>query len=167
MKNIEKQVVLLIVEGDSEEVLLFERLRELFESYNIRFKVYNGDILYESNKMRKSIKSVIGDVVKDFLNKNKFKTKDLLAVLHIVDTDGCLIADEQVVVDEEQGENTIYYPGCISVKNSSQQAFIRRRNKERKKPKYPSYAYNRNNLTEQYQLSNVLFFKKFRTCYFR
>lgn len=91
-----KKVVLLIVEGFSEEVLLYGSLRQEFQQYDIQFEIQRGDVLFSFNKNRKSIKGIIGDIVKEFLNKRKFKWSDILGVLHIIDTDGCLIPSENV-----------------------------------------------------------------------
>lgn len=131
MRKFEKKVVLLIVEGNSEESLLFDRLRDLFEQHSIRFRVYGGDILYDLRRRRKSVKGVIGDTVKEFIAKNKFKTDDIFAVLHIIDTDGCLIGENDVKVDENQGKLTLYNQENISVASEIQRERIIERNKQR------------------------------------
>lgn len=127
-----KKVVILIVEGDSDEALLIERLKELFNNHEIRFEPQRGDILYDLNKRRRPIKEVIGDTVKEVLLKRKFKPANILAVLHIIDTDGCLINEENVIVKDSQTDKTIYEEGCISVCSEGQKVNICSRNSERK-----------------------------------
>lgn len=125
-----KKVVLLIVEGFSEEALLFERLHEMFNSFNIHFEVQRGDILFIKDN-RRNIKATVGNVVNKTLQKRKFKKSDILAVLHIVDTDGCFITNNHVVVNNEQKKNTVYSDNKISVKNEGQKCFIEGRNVQR------------------------------------
>lgn len=132
MKN-KKKVVLLIVEGDSEESLLYNRLRTLFKQHEIFFEVQRGDILFGFNKTKNPIKGLIGDKVKQFLNERKFKVDDMLAVLHIIDTDGCLIEDNSVVIDETQESFTRYKESCITVSSEKQRQYILWRNEERKR----------------------------------
>ena len=75
-----KKVVLLIVEGSCEEVLLNNRLRGLFEQHHIRFHIHHGDILYDLSKPDEPIKSVIGNAVKEFMLKSKFRSEDVFCV---------------------------------------------------------------------------------------
>ena len=133
MKKNNKKVVLLIVEGDSEESFLIDSLRESFEQHRIRFSVYGGDILYDLSKGKKAIKSIVGDTVKEFMLKNKFKVDDLFAVLHIIDTDGCFISKEDIVVDENQETLTLYHLESISVKSDTQKGKIAERNEQKSK----------------------------------
>ena len=70
MKN-DKKVILLIVEGDSEESFLIDALRNTFEQHRIHFSVYGGDVLYDLSKGKKPIKSIIGDTVKEFVVNEK------------------------------------------------------------------------------------------------
>jgi hypothetical protein len=129
MKN--KKVVLLIVEGECEEILLTERLRELFKQHQIIFEVQRGDILFNFKEYRKPIKSIIGDKVKETLIKRKFKKEDILAILHIIDTDGCLIAEDKIVINEAQEASIYYQQEQIIVPDEKQKESIITRNKLR------------------------------------
>lgn len=126
-----KRVILLIVEGNCEESLLFDRLRTIFSKHEIRFHVEHGDILHDINRKNSSIKSVIGNTVKAFILKNKFKASDILAVIHIIDTDGCFISDDEIVINEAQERLTLYQEDMISVTNEKQKELIIKRNMER------------------------------------
>jgi len=131
MTIIRRKVVLLIVEGSCEEVLLNNRLRALFEQYNIRFHIQHGDILYDLSKPDEPIKSVIGNAVKEFMIKSKFRSEDVFCVLHIIDMDGCFIPDEAIVIDKTQKELTIYHADKITVPHDKQKQQIATRNEER------------------------------------
>lgn len=126
-----RKVVLLIVEGSCEEVLLNNRLRGLFEQHNIRFHIQHGDILYDLSKPDEPIKSVIGNAVKEFMIKSKFRPEDVFCVLHILDMDGCFIPEEAIVIDETQKELTVYHKDKISVRHDKQKKQIAARNTER------------------------------------
>ena len=126
-----KKVVLLIVEGESDETLLIDRLRELFKEHDIRFEPQRGDILYDIKNQRKPIKDIIGETVKGILIKRKFKPSDILAVIHIIDTDGCLIPENNVVIDNQQEVLTLYQNNCISVPSETQRNNILARNETR------------------------------------
>lgn len=125
-----KKVVIIIVEGDSDEILLIDRLKELYTNYEIRFESQRGDILYKE-KSRKSIKSEVGDVVKSIITKRKYKTNDILAVLHIMDTDGCFVKNENIIIDKEQKQKTLYKLNSINVSSEKQKENIEKRNKQR------------------------------------
>jgi len=131
MANNRKKVVILIVEGESDEVLFIDRLRDLFKEHEIRFEPQHGDILYDAKRQGKAIKEIIGETVKEILIKRKFKPNDILAIIHIIDTDGCLISEEKVIIDKEQQAMTFYQNACISVPNERQRDNILTRNKNR------------------------------------
>jgi hypothetical protein len=131
MASNRKRVVLLIVEGESDETLLIDRLRELFKEHDIRFEPQHGDILYDIKKQGKPIKDIIGETVKEVLIKRKYKPSDILAVIHIIDTDGCLIPEDKVVIDNQQEVLTFYQNNCISVPNGDQRNNILTRNEIR------------------------------------
>lgn len=131
MAKTRKKVVLLIVEGESEETLLIDRLRELFRDHEIRFEPQRGDILYDGKRQMKPIKEVIGDTVKEILIKRKFKQSDILAIIHIIDTDGCLIPEDSIVLDSQQEALTYYKNTNISVQSETQMNNILNRNNMR------------------------------------
>jgi hypothetical protein len=126
-----KKVVLLIVEGSCEEVLLYNRLRCLFEQHNIRFHIQRGDILYDLDRPEEPIKSVIGNAVNGFMMKSKFRPEDVFCVLHIVDMDGCFIPDDAIVIEDTQKELTIYHEDRITVPHEKQKQQIATRNADR------------------------------------
>lgn len=131
MKQTSKKIVLLLVEGDSEEILLFNRLQELFQQNHIRFRVEHGDMLYNINSQQKSSKSIVGDRVKDYLRTYKLKESDILCVLHIVDIDGIFLSHDRIVIDTEISQLTFYEPEYILVKNEKQKERIQIRNEKR------------------------------------
>jgi len=128
MTNSKKKVVLLIVEGSCEEVLLYNRLRSLFEQHNIRFHIQRGDILYDLDKPKEPIAFVIDNAVKEFMIKSKFRSDDIFCVVHIIDMDGCFIPEEAILIEETQKELTVYHTDRISVPHEKQKQQIAVRN---------------------------------------
>ena len=153
-----KKVVIVIVEGDSDEALLIERLRTVYSDCEVKFESQRGDILYDS-KSRKSIKETVGEVIKGIISKRKYIEKDILAVVHIMDTDGCLIPDNSIEVHTDQDKKTFYTLETINVNSEDQKVNIIERNKKRtlnvktmnsvdvvvsKKYKYQLFYFSRN-----------------------
>lgn len=123
-----KKVIVVIVEGVSDEALLFERLRSLYSKCEIKFEIQRCDLFY-SNPPRKPIKEAIGNVIKDIMMKRKFKLKDILSVIHITDTDGCFIPVAAIKVKNDQEANTIYSDDAILVNTELQKQCIADRNR--------------------------------------
>lgn len=131
-----KKIVLLIVEGGSDEALLMERLKEKFTKNRIQFRPYNGDILFDKNNRNKLIKNVIGNFVTDYQKRNKLMKSDILTVLHLIDTDGVFIENDAVQICLEQTKKTFYETERICVDSEQQKKEIERRNKIRAKNIY-------------------------------
>ncbi|GLC88416.1 hypothetical protein [Lysinibacillus piscis] len=131
MANMEKKVVLVLVEGNTDETLLIGRLRELFKEKEIRFEPKNGDIFYDMEQAKKPVKELIGNRVKEILLKRKFKPSNILAVLHILDTDGCFIESDAILVNNEQATLTEYQENGIYVQTEAQKHNIQQRNEVR------------------------------------
>lgn len=131
MTSNQKKVVLVLVEGSCEEVLLYNRLRTLFQQHNIRFHIQHGDILYDLDRPEEHIKSVIGNAVNEFMIKSKFRPEDVFCVLHIIDMDGCFIPEDAIVIDDTQKELTVYHEDRITVPHEKQKQQIAARNADR------------------------------------
>ncbi|WP_042476271.1 hypothetical protein [Bacillus ndiopicus] len=142
MTKAQKKVVILLVEGDTDELLLIERLRQLFKDKEIRFEPQHGDIFYQRENKEQAIKEVIGDRVKEILMKRKFKPSNILAVLHILDTDGCFIAPEHIKVNAKQTVLTQYNVDCITVNSEEQKGRIEERNTIRSRNVYAMVSTN-------------------------
>ncbi len=160
-----KKVVIVLVEGASDEEFLIGRMRELYEGCEIRFEPQREDVFYNEKARQKSIKLVIGDIVREVVKKRKYRDSDILAVLHVIDTDGCLIPENCIEINHDQQEKTYYSVDTIKVNSSKQKQNIIKRNDIRsshvktmnkqqkvvsKKYKYQLYYFSRN-------LEHVLF----------
>ena len=120
-----------MVEGPSDEALLGEYLKQKYKNQYIKFDIKHGDVFYNQKTNKESIKNTIGNSIKSIIKKQKYKQSDILAVMHILDTDGCFIDDEYIEINENQQSKTWYNSDSISVNSEKQKENISHRNKKR------------------------------------
>lgn len=105
----EKRVKLFMVEGPSDETafgLLFERL---FADDRVLFDVAHGDVTAKPGA--KSARNAVRDQLIGHIEHEYYGWKDLMEIVHIVDSDGVFIGDDKVVAAE--GDCLEYGLGCI------------------------------------------------------
>ena len=125
-----KKVILIIVEGQTEEAIFFDYLQERFTDAEVRIHVQAGDVLSDLRN-KKNIKKVVGQLIRDYLEKYRFLPNDVLAVLHFTDTDGCFVVDDQVVVDSTAEKNLFYDEESIIVPDDNKKQMIQQRNEQK------------------------------------
>ncbi|MEG0258428.1 MAG: hypothetical protein RR595_07360 [Lysinibacillus sp.] len=123
-----KKVILVVVEGETEQIILFDFLDEYFAQSEVRFDVQRGDMLSSWGKANANIKNTVGQVINKYLEKNKFLPQDLLAVVHITDADGCFIPHEYVKVSDDLTDALIYAEDGILVATTTKKQHIEDRN---------------------------------------
>lgn len=96
-----KKVVLIIVEGPTDDDALGVIFERYFDKETVRVKVIHGDITTESQINASNILKHIKEIVQSCLKEYKLRKTDLKRVIHIVDTDGAYVPDSAVVHDEE------------------------------------------------------------------
>ena len=133
-----KKVIIIIVEGSSDETLLIERLQELFSSTQIRFEAYRGDMFYNlddftNRTTMKNINHIICDFIKRIKRTRKYRDDDILGILHIIDTYGTYIPTESILIDKDQNKRTLYLTDSINVNSKKQKSNIIMRNLHRSK----------------------------------
>jgi hypothetical protein len=92
---------LFIVEGITDKTCLGSVLDQLLSNQEVRFELSDGDIATKTENTPANIVAKIGNIVKDF-SDNKFKPKDFLEVVHLVDTDGAYIIPEKVIFSDAE-----------------------------------------------------------------
>ena len=93
-----KKIVLLIVEGITEDIALRGVLSEIFNDNRIEFCLVRTDITTREDIRPNNIKKELGNIVKNFLGKT-FRETDLQEVIHLVDTDGVYIPEANIEED--------------------------------------------------------------------
>ncbi|WP_332648952.1 hypothetical protein [Lysinibacillus sp. 54212] len=122
-----KKVILIIVEGHTEEEVFYDFLQERYNNEEIRIDVQKGDILSDWNNH--NINKKVGKIIKQYLTKYRLLPQDLLAVVHFTDTDGCFIPKDGVVISPQHTENLTYSNEAIYVVDEDKKQKIEQRNK--------------------------------------
>lgn len=101
MPHKRRKIVLVIVEGSSDETALGQAFEALFDPDNVRIKVVHGDITADFGSNPSNIVASVGNLVKNWAIKYGLKHRDFLRVIHITDTDGAYIPDENVIENDD------------------------------------------------------------------
>lgn len=116
MKN-RRRVVLFLVEGGSDCTTFDYILNAIAVQRNqsIRFKVIRGDITSESRSTSSNIINKISALIKGEMQKIPIcpqNKKDILEIVHVVDTDGTFVGDECIQY-KESAHDFEYTPDYI------------------------------------------------------
>lgn len=109
MKN--KKILLVFVEGDSDDVIISSLIEDFCEKLQLRVKVMNGDVFTRRNSNGKII---AGESIKMAMENYGFSPKDVSYVAFITDTDGIFIPESDFVVTE--GIETSYSYDLVAQK---------------------------------------------------
>ena len=94
-----RKVVLVIVEGPSDETALVQSFAALFDPDRVMIKVVHGDMTADFGSGSSNIAASLGNLVKGCASRYGLKRSDFLRVIHITDTDGAYIPDANVIED--------------------------------------------------------------------
>lgn len=116
MCNQTKKVILLLVEGPTDEDALGLICSKLVKEHDIEFDVLHTDITADEGMTARYIEKKIKDELEKYLNRNSFiRKEDILKVVQIIDTDGAFIPPSLVV--QSQRAKTTYWETHIEAKN--------------------------------------------------
>ena len=110
----EKKVVIVIVEGPSEESALGSLLKEYFSSDETYFVVTHGDITSRNDVDATNVISKVMLAVDTDIGKYGYHWDDLVRIIHIADTDGAFTNGCVVKADVE---NIQYFEDHIESAN--------------------------------------------------
>lgn len=116
-----KKVVLVIVEGPSDDTALGIVLNQIYDKDSVYVHIMHGDITTRKGVRSDNIVAKIGDEVRVYAKSKHYSAKDFKQIIHIVDTDGAYIPDEKIIFDSEcdkpsyesDGIHTSYQQGII------------------------------------------------------
>ena len=132
-----KKIILLLVEGLTDEEALALVFSKLAKEHDIEFDVLHTDITADENMTVKYIGERIKREIADYLRKNPFiKRKDILKVVQIIDTDGAFVPPS--LVRQSTSGKTEYFETYISAKNMNR---LIRRNISKPDDEKESLAY--------------------------
>mgnify|MGYP006988841146 CR=1 FL=1 len=111
-----RKIVIVIVEGPSDEEALGVALSHVYDPDTVYVHIMHGDITTRNGVNGNNVVSKIGNEIKGFASSRKYKKTDFKQIIHIVDTDGAFIPDENII--EESGlENNVYEDDGIHTLN--------------------------------------------------
>ena len=92
-----KKIILLLVEGPTDEDALALVFSNLVNDHDIEFEVLHTDITADEAMTVKYIESRMEDEINYYLKKNPFiEREDILKVVQIIDTDGAFIPSAMI-----------------------------------------------------------------------
>ena len=99
-----KKVVLVIVEGPSDDVALGVMLNQIFDKDAVHIHIMHGDITTQNGVTQNNIVSKVGNCVKQYAVQNHYKPADFKEIIHIVDTDAAYLPENRIVEEAESVE---------------------------------------------------------------
>ena len=121
----EKKVVMVIVEGPSDENAIGGILKEHFSSKEVQFAVVHGDITSDFVTTKDNVLIKIGDKVEEIRNKYGYRSDDFVSIIHITDTDGAFTKD---CIKQSSVKDIQYYEDHIETDDFSK---VEKRNKHK------------------------------------
>ncbi len=123
-----KKVVLIIVEGPSDETALGIMLNQIYDKDSVYIHIMHGDITTRKGVRSDNIVAKIGDEVRTYAKSQHYSAKHFKQIIHIVDTDGAYIPEENVIYDKNC-DKVVYESDGIYT--SDRQGIIDRNNRKR------------------------------------
>ena len=111
-----KKIVFVIVEGPSDAEALDTIIERLLDKDTVHVHIVHGDLTTENGVTSSNIINRVVDEVRSYTASNPFTKNDFKEIIHIVDTDGAYIPDENVV-EESTATRAIYSPAQIKTCN--------------------------------------------------
>ena len=111
-----KKVILIIVEGPSDESALGVIFNKIYDPNKTFVHTIHGDLTTQTKVHTGNIVIKLGNEVRNFAQKNFLQLKDFIEIIHIVDTDGVYIPDSSIIEDSN-ALRTFYSENCITTNN--------------------------------------------------
>ena len=100
-----KRLIIIHVEGKSDEESLEYVLSKLIKSEKVKFVICRGDITSDNKTTTRNVNKKIVDKIEEFLGSSNglYSITDVKLIVHIMDTDACSI-DECNIVESDKNE---------------------------------------------------------------
>lgn len=93
-----KKVILFIVEGPTDEDTLSSVLKKIFQSEDVHFHVVHGDMTSDWSVLSTNAIKTVHEHIEMERKRYGFEKKDIIRVIHLVDTDGAFIPADKVIL---------------------------------------------------------------------
>jgi len=111
-----KKIVLIILEGTSDEIALEGSLRNIYKPNEIKFCIVKTDITTKNKVTKNNIKNKLIEIIKTELGRSPYKISDILKVIHLTDMDGAYV-DEDSIIEDKSCNRFIYSETNIRAKS--------------------------------------------------
>ena len=118
-----KKIVLVIVEGPSDDSALGVILNRLFDKNKVHIEIMYGDITTDMNIDPIDIAKALGEVVKRYADSMHFKQLHFQQVIHLIDMDGAYTPDDRVV-ENPDAEKPVY--SLTNIQTAKRDLLLRR-----------------------------------------
>ena len=122
-----KKIVLVIVEGPSDDSALGVILNRLFDKNKVHIEIMYGDITTDLSIEPGDIAKALGEVVKRYADTMHFKQLHFQQVIHLIDMDGSYIPDD-CVLENPDAEKPVY---SLTGIQTAKRDLLLRRNKHK------------------------------------
>ena len=119
VKQKDKKIIFVIVEGPSDQEALTLALKAIFSSEEVYVHVTFGDITTKYGTRPDNIVKIIDAMVRKYRQTYRVKLSDFMGIIHIVDTDGAFISPD-FVVEDSTAQRVIYTLEEIRTKNKKE-----------------------------------------------
>ena len=94
-----RKVVLLIVEGPSDETALDFLFQYFYDPSKVYVRALHKDITSETGNTNANIVKKVCEEIKNFMRTYPVKKSDFLEIIHVVDTDGAFVDNSKIITD--------------------------------------------------------------------
>lgn len=129
-----KSVIVVIVEGISDQKSFEKYINKASKNKNIFFSVCRGDLLSDFNKDSEEYNDILIKKIKENASENHYDIEDILLVVQLTDTDGVFAPDDDVVEQDtklQPDDNPIYSDKKVKVYDVSKMKKSREFKRER------------------------------------
>lgn len=125
-----KKIVLVIVEGPSDDAALGVIFNRLFDKNTVYIEILHGDITADMDIAPADIVKALGSVVKRYADSMHFKQVHFRQVIHLIDMDGAYIPDSHIIENPE-AEKPLY--SLTEIQTVRREQLLRRNQQKREK----------------------------------
>lgn len=127
-----KKVIAVVVEGQSDATALQDYLSSLFTEGVFEFAVSSGDFLSTDEDCEEDLEFLLENraIFRPDVHRD-FEAEDLFAVIHIIDTDGVFISDENVWLDPNLSYTHYFDDHIVVTKNVARTNELRYNRRDR------------------------------------
>ena len=91
-----RKAIVFVVEGQTDKDALERILKNIYRYKRVEFVITSGDVTTRSGITIQNVEKAIVDSAEKVLRYDKLRWEDVYQIIHIIDTDGCFIPDNDI-----------------------------------------------------------------------